>query len=76
MNTAGFYTSKGDYAPNAVYAPNYVLLAENKETYQYPIHGWTWYNSVEEAQAAENFDISVIDAIKFPFTQNINNSEE
>jgi hypothetical protein len=76
MSTAGFYNKNGEYASNEIYAPNYVLKAEEKDTYQYPIHGWTWYNSAEEAQAAENFDISVVHAINFPFQPNINNSEE
>jgi hypothetical protein len=27
-----------------VYGPGYELLRENKDQYQYPIEGWTWYN--------------------------------
>lgn len=76
MNTAGFYNKNGEYAANAIYTPTFVLLAEKKDIYQYPINGWTWYDSVEEAQAAENFDISVIESIHPLFQSNINNSEE
>lgn len=45
--TAGFYKLEDDnwqYAPNFVDAPNYQLLKENKDSYTYPVDGWTWYN--------------------------------
>ncbi len=44
----GFYRQNEDltweYAPNFVYAPNYTLLKEEKDTYKYPIDGWSWYD--------------------------------
>lgn len=44
----GFYRQNEDliweYAPNFVYAPDYTLLKEEKDTYEYPVDGWTWYN--------------------------------
>ena len=47
-NTSGFYRQHEDliweYAPNFVYAPNYELLRELKDTYDYPVEGWTWYD--------------------------------
>ena len=36
--------------PNAVYAPSFTLLKEDKDTYEYPIDGWIWANSEEEAR--------------------------
>jgi hypothetical protein len=46
--TAGFYRQNEDltweYAPNFVYAPDYTLLKEEKDTYEYPVDGWTWYD--------------------------------
>ena len=36
--------------PNAVYAPTFTLLKEDKDTYTYPIDGWYWFNSEEEAR--------------------------
>lgn len=46
--TAGFYRQNEDltweYAPNFVYAPDYTLLKEEKDTYEYPIDGWIWYD--------------------------------
>ena len=46
-NTSGFYKLEDgnwQYAPNAIYAPNYELLKELKDTYTYPIEGWVWYD--------------------------------
>ena len=46
--TEGFYKQNEDliweYAPNFVYASDYTLLKEEKDTYNYPIYGWTWYD--------------------------------
>jgi len=46
--TAGFYKLNEEldweYAPNFVYAPTYTLLKELKDTYDYPVDGWTWYD--------------------------------
>lgn len=45
--TAGFYKLEDEnwlYAPNFVYAPDYTLEKEDKDTYTYPVDGWTWYN--------------------------------
>jgi len=55
MNIAGFYkTDDGETlicAPNYIDAPDYTLVKELKDTYTYPLHGWTWFNSEEEAKA-------------------------
>lgn len=50
--SAGFYTTDLRYAANAVYGPNFTLLASEKDTYQYPVNGWTWYDSRDLAVAA------------------------
>ena len=45
--TEGFYKLEDDnwqYAPNFVYAPTYTLEKELKDTYTYPVDGWTWYD--------------------------------
>lgn len=63
MSTAGFYNNQGFWTPHRVTNADFDLINTLKDTYTYPVYGWTWYNSVEEAQAAEGFDISVIDAI-------------
>jgi hypothetical protein len=58
MTTAGFYklTDRLHYAANSVYAPNYTLLASDHETYLYPLHGWYWFDSYEEAEAFFNIN--------------------
>ena len=45
--TSGFYKFEDNhwlYAPNFVYAPDFALVKELKDTYTYPIEGWTWYD--------------------------------
>ena len=52
--TAGFYKKENDtlfYAPNIIEAEGYVLVAQDKDQYEYPIDGWTWFDSEEELQA-------------------------
>lgn len=57
MNTSGFYHIGFDnneiliWAPNFVYGSynQYIILRELKDTYVYPIEGWYWFNSEEEA---------------------------
>lgn len=48
-DTAGFYKlneiNEWEFAPNFVYAPKYTLLKEEKDTYTYPVDGWTWYDT-------------------------------
>lgn len=44
---AGFYKLEDDnwqYAPNFVYGPGYTLEKELKDTYTYPVEGWSWYD--------------------------------
>jgi hypothetical protein len=44
-------------APNFVEAPDYILNACDKDTYTYPIHGWYWFDTLE--QAAEFFGVTL-----------------
>jgi hypothetical protein len=46
-DTAGFYKlddGNWQHAPNFVYAPTYELIKEHKDSYEYPVDGWTWYD--------------------------------
>lgn len=62
-NTAGFYNTEWQddstviliYARNFVYNRDYQLLAEQHDTYTYPVAGWRWFDS--EAQAREYFGL-------------------
>jgi hypothetical protein len=52
--TAGFYKKENEtlfYAPNIIEAEGYVLVAQDKDQYEYPIDGWTWFDSEEEAKS-------------------------
>ncbi len=52
-----FYKKDGEsllIAPNFVYAPTFTLIAEDYETYTYPIDGWYWFDSEEEARQELN----------------------
>jgi hypothetical protein len=56
----GFYTkTNGEliYGRRFIYAPTYKLTKNLKDTYQYPVHGWRWFDSLEDACLF--FDIDV-----------------
>lgn len=48
IDDSGFYKQFEDgswvYAPNFVYGPDFELVRELKDTYEYPIDGWSWYD--------------------------------
>ena len=33
-----------------VTSPSFILVAEDKDTYTYPVQGWHWFDTEEEAQ--------------------------
>ena len=47
----GFYKYSDTlwYGPNFVESPTYVLYKEQKDIYSFPVDGWYWFNSLEEA---------------------------
>ncbi len=54
MDTSGFYFNDNGYmicALNYVLGPyeHFSLYREEKDTYAYPVDGWYWFNSEEEA---------------------------
>jgi hypothetical protein len=54
MNNAGFYKKEETeilFAPNIVNGPNYMLVLADKDEYDYPIDGWIYANSFDEAIA-------------------------
>jgi hypothetical protein len=50
-DTSGFYKLDGEmlFGPNFVLNSNYELHREDHSTYTYPVDGWTWFDSEEEA---------------------------
>ena len=55
MDTSGFYTTneQGElmHAPNYVIAPDFAIYRDQREAYTYPVHGWSWFGSLELACA-------------------------
>lgn len=49
----GFYKLDGDllYGPNFVLNANYELRAETHADHEYPVDGWYWFDTEEEARA-------------------------
>ena len=52
MDTSGFYKLDADllYGPNFVINANYELRRETHDQQTYPIDGWSWFDSDEEAR--------------------------
>jgi hypothetical protein len=52
MNTSGFYKLEGIllYGPNYVLDANYKLFRETHDDHSYPIDGWYWFDTEEEAR--------------------------
>ncbi len=51
-DTSGFYKLDGDllYGPNFVLNANYELRKETHTEYTYPVDGWYWFDSEEQAR--------------------------
>ncbi len=50
--TEGFYKIQDNqmiYTPNWVEGNGYILLKSEKNTYEYPVDGWYWFDSEESA---------------------------
>lgn len=55
IDTSGFYKRDGDgliYGPNYVLNKDYELRRESKNQHEYPVDGWSWFDSEEEAEKA------------------------
>ncbi len=50
---SGFYKADSGelmFAPNSVHNANYTLQRELADTYEYPVDGWSWYESRDAAE--------------------------
>ena len=57
--TSGFYKYNNSdllYGPNFVLNLNYQLNKNDKDSYIYPIDGWYWFDSKEEAYSFFNIE--------------------
>ena len=55
--TSGFYKKDNEellYAPNIVEGNGFVLVAQDKDQYDYPVDGWVWFDSEDEAEEVFN----------------------
>lgn len=56
-----FYKLDGEailVAPNFVCSPTFSLLATRKDTYEFPVDGWHWFDSDSEAESFFGVHIS------------------
>lgn len=63
-NTAGFYKYEEPslhYGPNYVLAPEYELFKETKDDHAYPIDGWYWFDTIEDALAFFDMPESIVE---------------
>lgn len=57
-DTSGFYNIYYKLrAGQFVIGPNFELRRELKDTYTYPVDGWTWFDSAEDAAIAFNCSV-------------------
>lgn len=53
LDTSGFYKNDNGtllFGPNFVLNKNYELRRETKDQHKYPIDGWSWFDSHEDAE--------------------------
>lgn len=52
-DTAGFYKMDGAllHGPNFVLNANYELRRETHEQHAYPVDGWYWFDTLQDARA-------------------------
>ena len=54
---SGFYKLDGEivlHGPNFVFNANYELRAETKDNHEYPVDGWYWFDTEEDAYSFFN----------------------
>jgi hypothetical protein len=75
-DTSGFYKLENSelfYGKNFVYGIEYTnLLRENKDSYSYPVGGWYWFDTIEQAKIFFNYKDkqNEIAPIPKPYTPN------
>lgn len=53
-DTSGFYTFSGNHlfhGPNFVEGPDFALYRDTHASHTYPVNGWWWFDSREEAMS-------------------------
>lgn len=81
MDTSGFYKYIPEYgllyAPHVVHGDVYNLDREWKETYVFPIDGWYWFDTKEQAEISFVTPVSIPDSAitKLAFRQRFTTTE-
>lgn len=58
MDTSGFYNKSFMLrAGEFVYGPGYSLRRDMKDSYRYPVEGWWWFDTAEQAAVALDVDM-------------------
>ena len=60
----GFYKNEDDnvvHGPNFVLNMDYELRKETKDGHTYPVDGWCWFDSEEEAYAAFGLELPIVE---------------
>ena len=63
MNPGFYFNDNGVlfYGPNYVLNIEFELYLENKDEYDYPVFGWYWFDSEDEAYAFFNIEKPIIE---------------
>ena len=63
MDTSGFYKLDGSllYGPNYVLNANYELRRETRDDHSYPVDGWHWFDTEEEARLFFDLPLELLD---------------
>jgi hypothetical protein len=58
-NTSGFYKLDGVvlFGPNFVLNKDYELRRDTKDQHEYPVDGWYWFDSTEQAYGFFNVEL-------------------
>jgi hypothetical protein len=66
MDTSGFYKLDGSllYGPNYVFNANYELRRETRDDHSYPVDGWYWFDTEEEARLFFDLPAEFIEALE------------
>jgi hypothetical protein len=63
METKGFYKYEDGnlHFANSVISLDYILVEEKKDTLQFPVDGWWWFDNEEEANGFFNVPKKIIE---------------
>ena len=48
-------------APNGVYTPTNIITKDNYKDFNYPVEGWYWFDTIEEAYSFYGIELKQLD---------------